>query len=82
MIQNLKSPSITLKDTTGVTCDKCKNPSFSEAMFMRRVSRLLSGAPKDSYVPVPTFACSMCGHVNLEFMPEELKPEPSKLVAA
>lgn len=76
--------SITLKDTTSVSCDSCTNTTFNEAMIMRKVSRLLTGAPKDSYVPVPVFLCSSCGHLNEEFLPAELKagPEPSLLAKA
>lgn len=70
---NQRPTSITLKDTTSVECDECKNTTFNEAMIMRRVSRLLTGAPKDSYVPVPVFLCSACGHLNDEFLPAELK---------
>jgi hypothetical protein len=44
---------------------------------MRKVSRLLTGAPKDSYVPVPVFLCSACGHLNDEFLPAELKSGPA-----
>ena len=69
--------SITLKDTTSVECDECKNTTFNEAMVMRKVSRLLTGAPKDSYVPVPVFLCSACGHLNDEFLPAELKAGPA-----
>ena len=77
--------SVTLRDTTAVECDECKNTTFTEAVVMRRVSRLLTGAPKDSYVPIPVFLCSACGHVNEEFIPAELKAEnatPSVLVKA
>lgn len=81
---NQRPTSITLKDTTGVACDECSNTTFSEAMIMRKVSRLLTGAPKDSYVPVPVFLCSACGHLNDEFLPAELKAasEPSLIAKA
>ena len=88
MIENLNpvqqsQPRVTLKDTTAVVCDECKNTTFTEAMMMRKVSRLLTGAPKDSYVPVPMFICSACGHLNEEFLPAELKTTQSpSLVSA
>jgi hypothetical protein len=69
-----QATNITLKDTTGVECDECKNTTFNEALVMRRVSRILTGAPKDSYIPIPVFLCSSCGHLNDEFLPAELKP--------
>jgi len=70
---------VSLRDTQQVECDECKNTTFQQVVMMRRVSRILTGAPKDSYMPIPTFQCASCGHVNEEFLPAELKPEPSKL---
>ena len=80
MIQSLNQntppatqPRVTMKDTSEVKCDECGNTAFTEAVMMRKVSRLLTGAPKDSYVPIPVFLCSACGHLNDEFLPAELK---------
>ena len=67
-------PRVTIKDTTEVLCSKCQNNSFHEAMFLRSVSPLLTGNPKVSYIPIPCFACDICGNVNDEFVPQELKP--------
>lgn len=72
-----RQSTITLKDTTSVECDECKNTTFNESLIMRKVSRLLTGAPKDSYFPVPVFLCSACGHLNDEFLPAELKTTPT-----
>jgi len=70
---NPPSQNFTLKDTTAVVCDNCKNETFTESMFMRRASRLLTGSPKDTYIPIPVFVCSACGHANDEFIPKELQ---------
>jgi uncharacterized Zn finger protein len=68
-----QSRNITLDSTTEVKCDECESITFTEAVMMRKASRLLTGQPKDSYVPIPTFVCVSCGHVNDEFLPNELK---------
>lgn len=78
---NQPQQRIALRDTQSVQCDECKGETFTETMFMRRVSRLISGAPKDSYMPIPSFQCAACGHVNEEFIPTELRSEKPKLVA-
>ena len=78
---NQPQQRITLRDTQAVECDECHNTTFTEVMFMRRISRLLSGAPKDSYMPIPAFQCASCGHVNEEFVPAELQSEKPKLVS-
>jgi hypothetical protein len=67
------APKITLKETSEVTCDKCKKNIFAEGMFLRSVSPILTGQPKTSYIPVPLFYCVSCGAVNDEFVPMELR---------
>lgn len=70
-------PRVTIDQTDEVKCDSCQSSVFTEGVFMRRVSPLLTGQPKVSYIPVPTFVCAKCGHCNEEFIPNELK---SKIV--
>lgn len=69
--------NITLNQTSPVECENCNNSTFQESFFLRKASRLLTGAPKDSYIPIPVFVCTSCGHVNDEFIPNELKEEVS-----
>jgi hypothetical protein len=38
-------------------------------MAINKVSRFITGADKDSMVPVPVFRCDDCGHVPEEFRP-------------
>ena len=68
---NLNAPGIDIrKNSTAIKCDECANETFREVMFIRKVSKLITGTPKDSYVPVPTFQCASCGHINTEFTPK------------
>jgi uncharacterized Zn finger protein len=67
------NPNVKLSDTSEVKCDKCYCSAFTEAVLMRKVSPILTGQAKPGYLPVPTFACAACGHVNEEFVPEELR---------
>ena len=64
---------LSVKDTNEVVCDNCKGTIFSEGMFLRKVSALLTGQPKDSYLPIATFYCVKCHTVNDCFIPDELK---------
>lgn len=64
---------LSVKDTSEVVCDNCKGTTFSEGMFLRKVSALLTGQPKDSYLPIATFYCVKCHTVNDCFIPDELK---------
>ena len=64
---------LSVKDTSEVVCDTCKGTIFSEGMFLRKVSALLTGQPKDSYLHISTFYCVKCHTVNDCFIPDELK---------
>lgn len=66
-LQQMQPKPIDPKNTTEVTCEKCQGNVFEEAVFIRKASKLLTGAPKDSYIPVPTFKCANCNHINNEF---------------
>ena len=49
------------------------NNTFIEANYIRKISKLLTGSPEDMIVPIPTFVCTKCSHVNEQFkikMPE------------
>ncbi len=67
--------NIDLKKTTGVSCDECGNESFQEALLLRKVSRFLTGDAQDGVIPIPTFVCSKCGHINKDFYPKELSQD-------
>ena len=66
--------NINLEDTTEITCDKCNNNTFHEAVVLRSISRFITGTAQDGMMPIPVFACDKCGHVNDRFMP---KTQPS-----
>lgn len=63
--------NVSLKDTTPIACEECGNEVFQEGVFLRKVSRFMTGTAQDALLPIPVFACSKCGHVNEEFMPKE-----------
>lgn len=60
---------IQLKDTVGVICEECANPFFEERFIIRKISRLLTGSPKDIINTMPVLACAKCGHVNDDMNP-------------
>lgn len=73
--------NVRFDQTTGVVCEKCGSNVFTEGLYLRKVSKFLVAATsdKDQVIPVPTFYCVKCKHVNKEFSPvgmeEETKPE-------
>lgn len=62
--------NISIEETTEVLCEQCGNNTFQQAVFLRKAPRLLTGSPTDSYIPIPAFSCTSCGHVNKEFLPK------------
>jgi hypothetical protein len=61
--------NVDLSSAKDVTCEKCASSKFKEIAFIKRVSALVSPSGKEAIVPVGTFACADCGHVNAEFDP-------------
>lgn len=77
-MENLESAAMLAK-TTPIVCEECGCERFVEVTLLRKVSKLLIGAQDDAVIPIPTFACHKCGHINKDFMPkglEEKKEEP------
>ena len=66
---------IDLTLTTPVECDECKGQAFQQAMMLRKVSAIVAG--EEGYIPVGVFACMKCGHINRQFIPEEIRPKPA-----
>ena len=64
---------INIKDTTSVVCDECQNEVFIPAFILRKTSKFLTGSPMDTLHPFQILACSKCGHVNEDMLPEELQ---------
>ena len=62
-----KPINIRLDQTLPVVCEHCGSETFTEGLFLRKVSRILTGEAQDTYHPVPTFLCAECGKVNKDF---------------
>jgi hypothetical protein len=52
-----------------VQCDSCEGITFRSCFFIKKISALISPTGKETIVPVESFACNSCGHVNTQFMP-------------
>lgn len=63
---------VSLDRTTPVVCEECGSLAFQEALMLRKVSKFLTGDAQDGIIPISTFVCSKCGHINADFYPKEL----------
>ena len=66
---NQQNMNVDLSSASDVVCEKCGHNTFREVAFIKKVSALLSPTGKEAMVPIGTFSCASCGHVNAEFDP-------------
>lgn len=64
---------VSIDKTLPIICEKCESQAFQEALMLRKVSKFLTGDAQDGVLPIATFVCVKCGHVNEDFLPKELK---------
>jgi uncharacterized Zn finger protein len=72
MSQQQLKVNVPLDKTLGIKCEACECETFQEALLLRKVSKFLTGQAQDGVLPIPTFVCTKCGHVNKDFYPKEL----------
>lgn len=58
------------KNSTPIKCESCEGQTFTPVVFLRKISRLITGSPTDQIIPIDTFQCSECKHINKEFTPQ------------
>ena len=58
-------------DLVDVVCEKCECQSFEMVFLFKKLSAVLSPTGKDTMVPLQTYRCTDCGHINKEFLPKE-----------
>ena len=71
--QPAQQKQVTLEQTTPVVCPNCDGDIFFPGVSFRKVSKLISGAPTDQYIPVEVYTCGSCGEVLQEMLPKGLK---------
>ena len=64
-------PQINLRDCETTKCDACNSIYFREVIYIKKVSKLLTGSAEDTTVPFPIYKCDECGHINKGFNPFE-----------
>jgi hypothetical protein len=45
-------------------------------IYIKKVSKLLTGSAEDTIVPFPIYKCDSCGHVNKGFNPFDDSEQP------
>jgi hypothetical protein len=68
-----QGPQIDITSSTALRCSQCGDDTFLPAVKIRKISRILTGTPKDAVVPIDVFLCSNCGSLCEELIPNELR---------
>ena len=61
-----------LNDARDMNCE-CGGKIFLPAYRFKKISRLLTGQPKDSVMPIELYVCASCGTALNELLPQELQ---------
>ncbi len=60
-------------DMQPIQCKECDGMYFRQVMAINKVSKFLTGADKDTMVPIPVFRCDDCVCIPEEFQPIKVK---------
>ena len=70
---------ISLQQTSGVECANCGGLFFEQHLLLRKIPRVLIGAPTDQIYPIPVFRCSDCSEVLREHFPDGMPDVNARL---
>lgn len=68
----MQQPRLTeqdVKNAKTLACEECGHTTFNNVFMIKYISALLSPNGQEVHVPIPTFACSKCDHINKAFLP-------------
>ena len=68
--QNQIQPEIDFSMAETYTCEECGNDKFIVNYIIKKFSALISPTGNEMLTPIQAFACSKCGHINSDFLPE------------
>ena len=62
-----KQIQVNVMDSPNIKCEECGKIFFEKVVVIKKISKLLTGSIEDQLVPMETYACKSCGHMNEEF---------------
>jgi predicted nucleic acid-binding Zn ribbon protein len=65
---NGQQVKVNVADQPNVECEECGCIHFDKITVIKKISKLLVGTPEDQLVPMETYKCADCGHINKDFM--------------
>ena len=70
MENQLQAKGLDFSQANNYTCEICNNDRFVVNYLIKQFSALISPTGQEMLTPVQAFACSKCGHINKDFLPE------------
>ena len=58
---------VNIMDSPEIRCEACDCPYFRKVTVIKKISKLLTGSADDQLVPMETYCCDKCGHINKDF---------------
>ena len=64
--------NVDLTHAKTLQCEICECLGFKQTMMLKKLSALVSPTGQESIIPVASFCCEQCGHINKEFQEAEI----------
>jgi len=62
-----KPINVDLSQAEDIKCEECSGGVFVPAFTIKKLSHLISPSGQTTMVPIQTFMCAKCQHVNKEY---------------
>lgn len=66
------TPKISINEAKSYTCKKCGSELFEQVVMIKKISKILTGAPEDQKLSIPIFRCADCKEILEDMIPEGL----------
>ncbi len=79
MMQERENMKKVLDTASTIVCENCDNHTFTQVCVMKRVSALVSPNGQEMTIPLATWQCTACSHINKDFLPENILSDIEKV---
>jgi len=70
---------VSLKDARDMNCE-CGNNTFMPGYRFKKLSKIMTGQPQDTIIPIEMYLCTACGKPLQELLPNELREAKSPTI--
>ena len=70
---------VNLNDARDMDCE-CGNKTFMPGYRFKKLSKIMTGQPQDTIIPIEMYLCTACGVPLQELLPIELQDKKNPLI--